>query len=112
MATNIICCCAPIYKSILPEAGFWSRLGSRLKSYSSRSMLGKNTSKSTVNQTVGGSSQSTKTRAWLPLDLGGNASGFAWTGVRSENPRGSMPYANESSYAMKTVQIHQDIETV
>ncbi|XXG93811.1 hypothetical protein Hte_000060 [Hypoxylon texense] len=28
---SIVCCCAPVYKPILPEPGFWGRLGSKVK---------------------------------------------------------------------------------
>ncbi|KAI0003533.1 hypothetical protein F4779DRAFT_601778 [Xylariaceae sp. FL0662B] len=70
MATSIICCCAPIYRSLLPDLGIIKMLGSKLGSYA-RSLSKNKTQESDTNGMVwaeSNSGMSTGELGWLPLD--------------------------------------------
>lgn len=98
MATSIICCCAPIYKSLLPQMHIFETLRSKLKGSSSTSSNPKEASQK----------QRRETEKWLRMDES-STRGLAWAEVETRSH--SRSHSNRDC-PIRTVQIHQDLEMV
>ncbi|KAI2618097.1 hypothetical protein GGR54DRAFT_184289 [Hypoxylon sp. NC1633] len=119
MASSIICCCAPTYKPILPSDGFFDRIASQARSYSSwflspRSLRSKpprplmtESSKESAGMGVD-YAKGRRSQEWLYFD-GSSQRGLAWTEVNS-SPDGRL--VPESSYALRTVTIQQSEQMI
>lgn len=127
MATSIICCCAPIYRSILPESfrvgSLSSWISQTFRSPTSRSKSSlHNPSKGQVNNDAHSESSkgSGKRLAkyqdeafrkygvpWEHVDKESNERELAWTEVYATNDN---PQTHESGIAMRTMNINQKIE--
>ncbi|ROW15260.1 hypothetical protein VPNG_03107 [Cytospora leucostoma] len=111
MATTIFCCCAPIYKTILPPEGFWTRFKASIISFSRTSRLNKSTEGS---QKFSNSSQGPfqPSSNW-PRFHGGTQRDYTWAEVSTvdELPLGNL-YQDHPNQVTKTVQIQQTDEMV
>lgn len=103
-ATSILCCCAPIYKSILQELNIIHKLGLSFL-YGSGSRTRKSQYANKSSEATSASDSRGKSKNWLPLD-GSSQGEVAWTEVNSS------PNKMPSAYAMKTVVVNQSIERV
>lgn len=130
MATSIICCCAPIYKSIMPETGLYSKL----YSWASRSLTVGSKATSTGSSGTGGSmpaehslspmhsthhkGQARKTgpRAhWVSLD-DSSARALAWTEIEAGGQQNRSSHEDDEPYRggipMRTVKVDQSVDIV
>ncbi|KAI1380098.1 hypothetical protein F4677DRAFT_405848 [Hypoxylon crocopeplum] len=123
MATSIICCCAPIYQSILPKVGLYDAL----RSWASRSFASKRPS-AVSNDHFSNATKSTKppssksyqseTRAldrhahWTHLD-GSSERGLAWAEIEAEHGLGSEDKEMDGDrIPMKTVRVEHSVDIV
>ncbi|KAI0179683.1 hypothetical protein GGR52DRAFT_527986 [Hypoxylon sp. FL1284] len=74
MAAAIICCCAPVYKPILPESGFWIRLASKISMSRMRSAESSSKQSSTRSQNRRNGDNA---EGWAQLDES-SMKGLAW----------------------------------
>ncbi|KAJ2987031.1 hypothetical protein NUW58_g4729 [Xylaria curta] len=109
----IVCCCAPVYKSLVVDVGVWNRIASKLSAYRSRN--GSKTSGPESASKTGrqGSSdeEALRTRAWLPTNTSTNIS-TAWDEPSLEHPE--HPYTASSTpsiYVMSSVRVHRSTDT-
>ncbi|KAI1411310.1 hypothetical protein F5Y13DRAFT_191585 [Hypoxylon sp. FL1857] len=101
---SIVCCCAPVYKPILPEPGFWGRLGSKV-SFSSlrqkRSPWG--SSQGTYVHTPGQDYQ----QHW-PQQGDGSVQGLAWSASQGDNI--DLAVGDANSLPMSVIRVQKDVE--
>jgi hypothetical protein len=83
MAVSIICCCAPVFKPLLPEQGFWSRL----------------TSKVSVSALRGSKDRGTEGQSSVrSLNTDGSAQRRGWSQLETESTKGlAWPAPHEMS---------------
>ncbi|ROW04824.1 hypothetical protein VMCG_04867 [Cytospora schulzeri] len=113
MATTIFCCCAPIYKTILPPEGFWSRFKISLSSFGSMARLNKSNRSSKRLQSDSSQGVSQVSGNW-PRFQGGTQRDYTWAEVETvdEIPLRSDPYHDHPNHVTKTVQIQQNVDIV
>ncbi|KXX79393.1 hypothetical protein MMYC01_204076 [Madurella mycetomatis] len=108
-ATSIICCCAPIYKSLLSEFSIFNRLGSSLFSGSRSRKMDYGAGVATwppklTNTNVSQVGQEN----WVRLE-GSSQHELAWTEVGANAPQQE---ARPAAHPLKTVEIQQIVEKV
>ncbi|KAI1135887.1 hypothetical protein F5Y05DRAFT_415881 [Hypoxylon sp. FL0543] len=77
MAASVLCCCAPLHKSIIPDLGLFRALRSTFFSSGSRSKQSKENLEPASFKTIGQKSSNRKIRPtddWMPLDESVSAS--------------------------------------
>ncbi|KAF4625320.1 hypothetical protein G7Y89_g12848 [Cudoniella acicularis] len=100
--TSILCCCAPIYKSLLQELHIFRRLGLTFL-YGSKgdTQYGKKSSEASSATDKNG----TRGKNWLPLDGSSSQRQLAWVEANAGAGR-------EHSYPMRAVNINRSVEMV
>jgi hypothetical protein len=124
MGTSIICCCAPIYQSILPKIGFYEVVRSWV---SSRTHMSKQPTSGSSKRKSGGFSSSTKNSAHTygsqPKGLNRHAHwdhfddvserGLAWAEIEAKpGSRSSDAASDGERIPMKGVKVRQSIDVV
>ncbi|KAI1207678.1 uncharacterized protein F4807DRAFT_174222 [Annulohypoxylon truncatum] len=92
---GIVCCCAPVYKPILPAPGFWKRLGSKVSFSSLRQ-------KAHVNTTVQDHPQ-----YWLQQG-DGSARGLVWSVTQGDNI--DLAVGDANGLPMNGIHVQRDVE--
>ncbi|KAI1089463.1 hypothetical protein F5B19DRAFT_467079 [Rostrohypoxylon terebratum] len=101
---SIVCCCAPVYKPILPMPGFWRRLGMKVSPSSLRqkqSLWG--SSQRTYVQTSGQDHQ----QYWLQRG-DGSARGLVWSETQGDNVE--LEVGDGNGVPMGAIQVRKDVE--
>ncbi|KAI1341982.1 hypothetical protein F5Y15DRAFT_413250 [Xylariaceae sp. FL0016] len=105
-AVGIVCCCAPVYKPILPTSGFWGRLATKL---SLSSLRAKNSFGSRSHSSYIHTNDHDREQYWLQ-HVDGSARGLVW----SEGPRGTSSnawiYGDADGFPINAIQIRRDVE--
>jgi hypothetical protein len=127
MATSIICCCAPIYRSIIPDLlhfgsiSSWALQTFRSTGSPSKTAADTEANKSTHSASFKGSPKSAaKSRErstgfskygapWEQIDEGSSERDLAWTDVRVSDDEDAL---GKRGIPMRTVKIEQSVEVV
>ncbi|KAI1332131.1 hypothetical protein F5Y16DRAFT_421408 [Xylariaceae sp. FL0255] len=121
MATSIICCCAPIYQSLLPKLGLYNTL----RSWATGSF---GTRKSSVEATAKGSKYASQSKAssmsykryppsierhahWKQID-GSSERVFAWTEIETDGRAGRSRNQSSENIPMGTIEVKQSYQVV
>ncbi|KAI0890578.1 uncharacterized protein GGS22DRAFT_151278 [Annulohypoxylon maeteangense] len=112
MTAAIICCCAPVYKPILPETGFWNRLASRISISRLRSNRGSSRGSSTKSQRHKNDSQP---EGWAQLDES-SMKGLAWPEPHLAETYALSDYGQggtiESNHPRGTIKVQRSVDVV
>lgn len=128
MSTSIICCCAPIYKSILPQVGMYSAV----RSWASKTFVSKQSSAASREQhgssgltgstkfsskSYRGQPRGINTHAhWVHLNNESSERGLAWTEVeaahRKDGSLHDVDGADGNGIAMRTVRVEHSYDVV
>lgn len=101
---GIVCCCAPVYKPILPTAGFWRRIGSKVSLSNLRQKQSPwGSSQRTYVQTSGQDHQ----QYWLQRG-DGSVRGLVWSETQGDNIELAVGDAN--GFPMGGIQVRKDVE--
>jgi hypothetical protein len=120
MATSIICCCASIYRSVMPDLSFFGSLGSwasqPFRGTSSRSKTsvhtGANKSTHTTNSKGPKKGPTGFSKHGAPceqIDEGSSERELAWTEVRASDDEDR---SVNGGIPLRTVKIEQSVEAV
>ncbi|KAI1392108.1 uncharacterized protein F4822DRAFT_389641 [Hypoxylon trugodes] len=121
MATSIICCCAPIYRSLVIELGSVRRLSSKLSSQLGLTWLRTRSSQTRKSSWTDSNTNKSKSRTrdenWMPID-GSSQRELAWEvsaapynhAAHAEDGRSH--HSDNPVYPMKTLEVRQNIEFV
>ncbi|KAK4194674.1 hypothetical protein QBC40DRAFT_301899 [Triangularia verruculosa] len=107
---TIVCCCAPVYKPLLPETGMWNRLRSKVSNISLRQ-------RSTGNRSgvkEGGSSETGSQHdrpGWLRPDTS-STKGLAWTEARGASHSSERARLEAENFPMGSIKVHNRVEVV
>ncbi|KAI0203727.1 hypothetical protein F4808DRAFT_415559 [Astrocystis sublimbata] len=98
---GIVCCCATAYQPLLPSAGFWTRIASKV----SFSRLRLSPAESRTHGSWGQSNS--HDGYWMQRDDGtaAGSAGMVW----SDSPRDENRSAAEDGHDLHTVQVHKDV---
>ncbi|KAI0452927.1 hypothetical protein F5B21DRAFT_481579 [Xylaria acuta] len=101
---GLICCCAPVYKPILPPPGFWSRLASRVSIANLRQ-------RSWLSSQFKGPFQRTKShdqqQHWARRD-DGHSEGLIWSGGQESGVEGG--FNGDQPYPLESIQVPKGFE--
>lgn len=119
MATSMICCCAPIYKSVFPSLGLIEAVKEKFGSFSlSRTQLNpKDPGGLSGSSLSGSSSRKTWNPNWLRLN-GAGPEEHAWANVSAAPQDRPLNKANSSgdngdvSYPLRTLEVRQTVEYI
>ncbi|KAL7626895.1 hypothetical protein AAE478_003669 [Parahypoxylon ruwenzoriense] len=101
---GIVCCCAPVYKPILPAPGFWGRLGSGVSFSSLRQKKSPwGSSQGTYVHTPGQDHQ----RYWLQQG-DGSVRELVWSVTQGDNI--DLAVGDANGLPMRGIQVRKDVE--
>lgn len=137
---SIVCCCAPVYKPLLPANGFWGRLTSKVSQYRLRSSRSggsgrldesyatgrlENDSFERREETrVSNAESRSQSQRWLKVGVSGSSEGAACheptevsRGWLVEDHRQPVPISTHGSYddniyMMNAIHVHRSVDIV
>ncbi|KAI0112011.1 hypothetical protein GGR51DRAFT_557192 [Nemania sp. FL0031] len=99
----LICCCAPVYKPILPAPGFWSRLSSKV----SMASLRLRSSHSSQSQGSFKRTESHGQQRWAQRD-DGHSNGHVWSEGQGSGIEEGL--TSDRQYPLESIQVQKDVQ--
>ncbi|KAI1495392.1 hypothetical protein F5X96DRAFT_683839 [Biscogniauxia mediterranea] len=101
---GIVCCCAPVYKPILPTAGFWGRLGSKI---SFSSLRQRESSQGRSQGTYVHRPRQGHQQDWLQRG-DGSVRGLVWSDTHGDSI--DLAVGDADGIPMSGIQVRKDVE--